>query len=441
MTKKATAIICAAGGVLTLGCIGTALGGKDKENTSSDVSSSILGTIEDSSKIYTVDEFCIRFENEDDFAHDHKDQIFTISGTIDDKVYKTLYFESNIESEKWYGNYSIHCKFEDKEILESLDDGFEVTFNGKLNSFSTSTITLENCTLVAFKKPADESLIYNESKLPAEKEYNYDALQNIFISITQDTTNIDLQKFISENSLCFTTKEYNKASGGKSLNYKIAYTQGAAAQSHADSGDYLDIDFDNDTKLLESAHYVKNGSFVSALFYNSGTYYDFSDENSEEYAGYYISDPFAGNSGITIKYKNGSETKTNFFKYESAEETINFVIDSVSESSSESSNSVESSAVSSSTIESEPQSTIQDSESRSEVSSIPSSISSPEQSSEPPVVQQKTYVLNTSTKKVHKPSCRDVEKIDYENRGSATSSELDDYIEAGYTACGHCHPF
>ncbi len=45
-----------------------------------------------------------------------------------------------------------------------------------------------------------------------------------------------------------------------------------------------------------------------------------------------------------------------------------------------------------------------------------------------------TYVLNTNTKKYHRPSCRDVKRIKPENY--ATSST----IPPGYSPCGHCHP-
>ncbi|MCM1439314.1 MAG: hypothetical protein NC131_08975 [Roseburia sp.] len=50
-----------------------------------------------------------------------------------------------------------------------------------------------------------------------------------------------------------------------------------------------------------------------------------------------------------------------------------------------------------------------------------------------------TYVLNKSTKKFHRPSCRDVPKIASQNYGTsnATRQEL---ISMGYSACGHCNP-
>lgn len=50
-----------------------------------------------------------------------------------------------------------------------------------------------------------------------------------------------------------------------------------------------------------------------------------------------------------------------------------------------------------------------------------------------------SYVLNTSTHKFHKPTCRDVPKIAAENR-SNVSTTRDSIIAQGYTPCGHCHP-
>ncbi len=50
-----------------------------------------------------------------------------------------------------------------------------------------------------------------------------------------------------------------------------------------------------------------------------------------------------------------------------------------------------------------------------------------------------TYVLNTKTKKFHKPSCNDVKKIKPENY-STSSASRDDIIAQGYSSCGHCHP-
>ena len=48
-----------------------------------------------------------------------------------------------------------------------------------------------------------------------------------------------------------------------------------------------------------------------------------------------------------------------------------------------------------------------------------------------------TYVLNTSTMKIHIPSCDDVKKINPENY-AASSSSLEELKAQGYTTCGHC---
>lgn len=49
------------------------------------------------------------------------------------------------------------------------------------------------------------------------------------------------------------------------------------------------------------------------------------------------------------------------------------------------------------------------------------------------------YVLNTSSKKFHKPTCSSVEDIKPENKElvECTRAEL---IEQGYDSCGRCHP-
>ncbi len=53
--------------------------------------------------------------------------------------------------------------------------------------------------------------------------------------------------------------------------------------------------------------------------------------------------------------------------------------------------------------------------------------------------QTSSYVVNTSTDKFHKPSCRDVSKIAPENYW-AYDGTRDDLINQGYSPCGHCNP-
>ncbi len=47
------------------------------------------------------------------------------------------------------------------------------------------------------------------------------------------------------------------------------------------------------------------------------------------------------------------------------------------------------------------------------------------------------FVLNTSTLKIHHPSCNDVKKISPENYETSSSS-LEELEAQGYTKCGHC---
>ncbi len=50
---------------------------------------------------------------------------------------------------------------------------------------------------------------------------------------------------------------------------------------------------------------------------------------------------------------------------------------------------------------------------------------------------EETYVLNTSTLKIHHPTCKDVAKIKPANYATSSSS-TDELMAQGYTLCGHC---
>lgn len=57
---------------------------------------------------------------------------------------------------------------------------------------------------------------------------------------------------------------------------------------------------------------------------------------------------------------------------------------------------------------------------------------------EAPKAVVQSYVLNTSTMKVHKSTCRDVDKIVMENY--AECNDLQWAFDNGYSPCGHCNP-
>ncbi len=57
-----------------------------------------------------------------------------------------------------------------------------------------------------------------------------------------------------------------------------------------------------------------------------------------------------------------------------------------------------------------------------------------------PVIAESDYVLNTSTMKAHYPYCRDVDKIDPENRWDYYGT-VEDIQAMDYSSCGHCYPW
>ncbi len=177
-------------------------------------------------------------------------------------------------------------------------------------------------------EPEAESAEPSESSEP-DIALEFDALQNGFISISENTTIEEILSFIDENSLFYTMEEYNKPTGGKTVKYKVAYEKGVSYQSHADSGDCLEISFDkdNDDKIL-NAEYVNSNSYgYTALFYNYGIWYRFSNENAENYSGYYNVKSLGGNNeGIVVKYNNGNEAHTNYFPCNSPEEAIENIL-------------------------------------------------------------------------------------------------------------------
>ncbi|MCD7785344.1 MAG: hypothetical protein LUH18_07205 [Oscillospiraceae bacterium] len=52
---------------------------------------------------------------------------------------------------------------------------------------------------------------------------------------------------------------------------------------------------------------------------------------------------------------------------------------------------------------------------------------------------ESVYVLNTSTKKFHRPDCRHVGSIKDENKEEYNGNR-EDLIEQGYSPCGTCNP-
>lgn len=53
--------------------------------------------------------------------------------------------------------------------------------------------------------------------------------------------------------------------------------------------------------------------------------------------------------------------------------------------------------------------------------------------------QEETYILNTNTKKFHKPSCSGAEEISAKNRQEFTGTK-EEVTAQGYEACQRCRP-
>lgn len=168
------------------------------------------------------------------------------------------------------------------------------------------------------------------------KIYENDALQNIFLELSVDTTPQELEKMIADNNLFYRVVEYNQLGlAGKEYSYVIAYTEGAAKHRHAEPGSKLEVDFDNGNNNKLKCAYYSNIDAVGygALFYVYGDWFDFSTQNAEDYQGYYLigdNDPKKA-SGITIKYTNGREKETDYIRCDSAEALINQIIDYTNE--------------------------------------------------------------------------------------------------------------
>lgn len=78
-----------------------------------------------------------------------------------------------------------------------------------------------------------------------------------------------------------------------------------------------------------------------------------------------------------------------------------------------------------------------------EATSTPAPTASPAPTSSlaptPTPTAEKTYILNTSTMKFHKPTCSSVSDIAEYNKQEYVGTR-DDLIANGYDPCGRCHP-
>ena len=157
------------------------------------------------------------------------------------------------------------------------------------------------------------------------KKIKYDKLQQLFLSINIQTTENDLIQYSENNNLEYTIEEYNGEP--KKKTYKIAFKEAVALQKYADSGDYVEVTFNNEDGSLMYMEYFNNKKFKNAILYNYGTYWEFMEKEAHnKYTGYYYHKPGDSNGGITIKYNNGNRTKTGYHKVKNAKKALKCIL-------------------------------------------------------------------------------------------------------------------
>lgn len=160
-----------------------------------------------------------------------------------------------------------------------------------------------------------------EPSIPESTPVEYDALQQVFLALNNDTTIEDLNTLIADNDLEYTSQDYNGTP--KTTDVKLAYSNDTALQKYAEAGDYVNVVFDKQAGTFLYAEYFNHNAFKTAIYYNYGTYWDFSEkEANNNYTGYYYHTPGDNRGGIIIEYSNGNKTETGYHKCSDGKEAI-----------------------------------------------------------------------------------------------------------------------
>ena len=119
----------------------------------------------------------------------------------------------------------------------------------------------------------------------------YDILQQFFLALNPNVVMQQVEDIIVQNKIPHTSW----SGSDRRITYKIAYKQGVALQYHAESGDYLEITFDANTKKIrEWCYYNWEHSaevyFFTEPFQNDGKKYVgyvYHDYDKPTYSNYY----------------------------------------------------------------------------------------------------------------------------------------------------------
>lgn len=163
--------------------------------------------------------------------------------------------------------------------------------------------------------------VITEPSVPESTPVEYDALQQVFLALNDDTTIEELNSLITDNDLEYTSQDYNGTP--KTTQVKLAYSHDTALQRYAEAGDYVAVVFDKQVGTFLYAEYFNHNAFKTAIYYNYGTYWDFREnEANNSYTGYYYHVPGDNRGGIVIEYSNGNKTETGYHKCSDGKEAI-----------------------------------------------------------------------------------------------------------------------
>nr|DAE64169.1 MAG TPA: outer membrane protein assembly factor [Caudoviricetes sp.] len=255
-------------------------------------------------------------------THEEADEVFIILSScgVDEKI---TYVFKNVSGNDtyytvWYGSHSLKVYLKGSVVDKVLSSWGKKIY--PVDSSEASTEFSPSETESVSESNAEVSLLQ-----PADNKLEYDKLQQVFLAINFETKEDDILKLIKDNNLEYTVEEYNGSP--KCNTYKLAYEEDVSLQKYADSGDYIKVSFNKDNGSLMFVEYFNNELFKTALLYNYGVYWNFSErEPNNEYSGYYYYKPGDTQGSITMKDYNGNSSETGYYNVNSAQDALRNIL-------------------------------------------------------------------------------------------------------------------
>ena len=265
-----------------------------------------------------------------------------------------------------------------------------------------------------------------ESDTSKDKREEYDALQKIFLGLNKDFTINDLLNAIKENNLPYASTKYTPRDHDDNTLYVVALDEKAAQITHVFTNDSLRIDFDTESGLIRYGVYYNHETSGTSLYYEHGSYIDFSfTESSNPYTGYYYNEKHSYSLPKTkVVYSNGNSKISKYSRCDSAENALNGI-----------------------TVgkDFDPIGVQSEVESRYEEKSIEST--APHQKYEvsaTPATYEYVFIINTDSNIIHKSTCAKGQEVLSDHRLELTVQATSQYeaiqyvISQGYSPCGIC---